>query len=123
MSAEKTVPDSSNKVDNLTATAITTTTTAAKDESTTNPSGPSKSVPRPPYSALKPRQRRVFLGIVATAGFFGPLAAGIYLPALPTLQVAFHTSATAINATVSVFMAVLAVGVSFLSALLLPSIP
>ena len=64
-----------------------------------------------PYSALSPGRRRLILYIVTAAGFFGPLAGNIYLPALPTLQTAFHTSATTINATVSVFMGVLGVAV------------
>lgn len=75
------------------------------------PQGPGQPAPRPPYSALYPAKRRLILGIVTLAGFFGPLAAGIYLPALPVLQRSFHTSATVINATVSVFMGVLAVAV------------
>lgn len=66
---------------------------------------------KPPYSALSSGHRRLILGIVTAAGFLGPLAGGIYLPALPTLQQAFGTSTTAINATVSVFMGVLAVAV------------
>lgn len=66
---------------------------------------------KPTYSAFSTGRRRFILGIVTAAGFFGPLAGGIYLPALPTLQQAFGTSATAINATVSVFMGVLAVAV------------
>ena len=70
-------------------------------------------VAKPPYSAFGPGQKRLVLGIVTAAGFFGPLAGGIYLPALPTLQRAFNTSATVINATVSVFMGVLAVAVRF----------
>ena len=70
-----------------------------------------KPVGKPPYSALSRGRRRFILGIVTAAGFFGPLAGGIYLPALPALRHAFHTSATAINATVSVFMGVLAVAV------------
>ena len=68
---------------------------------------------KPAYSALSPGRRRFILWIVTAAGFFGPLAGGIYLPALPTLQRAFHTSATAINATVSVFMGVLAIAPLF----------
>jgi hypothetical protein len=68
--------------------------------------------PRPPYTAFSLGRRRFILGIVTAAGFFGPLAGGIYLPALPTLEKAFNTSATTINATVSVFMGVLAVAVS-----------
>ena len=66
---------------------------------------------KPPYSAFSSGRQRLVLGIVTAAGFFGPLAGGIYLPALPTLQHAFSTSTTAINATVSVFMGVLAVAV------------
>ena len=77
--------------------------------STNPPKGPPAF--KPIYSALSAGRRRFILWIVTAAGFFGPLAGGIYLPALPTLQDAFHTSATAINATVSVFMGVLAVAV------------
>lgn len=74
--------------------------------------GKPQSGSRPPYSAFSPGRRRLILGIVTAAGFFGPLAGGIYLPALPTLQRTFNTSVTVINATVSVFMGVLAIAVS-----------
>jgi hypothetical protein len=70
------------------------------------PGGPGR-----PYSVFSTSRRRLTLTIVTSAGFFGPLAAGIYLPALPILQREFHTSTTTINATVSVFMVVLAVAV------------
>lgn len=73
------------------------------------------------YSAFGPGRGRSGIGIVTAAGFFGPLAGGIYLPALPTLQRALGTSATAMNATVSVFMGVLAVAVC--SKYLAPSRP
>lgn len=66
----------------------------------------------PPYSAFPPWRRRFILSIVTIAGFFGPLAGGIYLPALPVLQNEFHASATAINITVSVFMLTFAFAVS-----------
>lgn len=115
MKLENINPDWSNKTNASDPTKLTVTTAATAKETATSLREPSKPIARPPYSALRPHQRRLFLGIVATAGFFGPLAAGIYLPAIPTLQAAFHTSATAINATVSVFMAVLAVGVSYIS--------
>ncbi|KAF2201236.1 MFS general substrate transporter [Delitschia confertaspora ATCC 74209] len=77
--------------------------------------GPPKGPPRSgaAYSAFSPARRRLTLTIVTIAGFFGPLAAGVYLPALPILQNDFGTSATTINATVSVFMAVLAVAPLF----------
>lgn len=79
--------------------------------------GSGEAIAKPSYSAFSPGRRRFILGIVTAAGFFGPLAGGIYLPALPTLQRAFHTSATAINATVSIFMGVLAVAVGDFPAL------
>ena len=67
----------------------------------------------PPYSAFSPQRRRLILGIVTAAGFFGPLSGAIYLPALPLFESIFSASATAINATVSLYMAVFAVAVSF----------
>lgn len=87
------------------------TSSIQREKRALSPQGPGQSAPRPPYSALYPAKRRFILSIVTVAGFFGPLAAGIYLPALPVLQRSFHTSATVINATVSVFMGVLAVAV------------
>lgn len=61
-----------------------------------------------PYSGFSLARRRVIIGLVSTAGFFGPLAGGIYLPALPVLQNEFGVDGIAINATVAVFMAVCA---------------
>jgi hypothetical protein len=70
-----------------------------------------KPVPEP-YSAFSPPRRRLILGLVTTAGFFGPLAGTIYLPALTNLSEAFGVGITEINVTVTVFMAVLTFGVS-----------
>jgi MFS family permease len=67
----------------------------------------------PEYSAFSPCRRRFILIVITVAGFFGPLAGGIYLPALPVLEREFHASATAINITVSVFMLTFAFGVSY----------
>jgi hypothetical protein len=67
-----------------------------------------------PYSALTPSRRRTILALVTVAGFFGPLAGNIYLPALPTLATDFGVGITEINVTVTVFMAVFAVGVSLI---------
>ena len=69
-----------------------------------------------PYSGFSPARRRFIIGIVSTAGFLGPLAGGIYLPALPVLEQEFGVSNAAINATVSVFMAVCAFAGLFWSA-------
>lgn len=66
----------------------------------------------PPYSGFSPGRRRFILAVTTIAGFLGPLAGGIYLPALPVLKDDFKVSGTAINASVSVFMAMFAVGVS-----------
>ena len=66
-----------------------------------------------PYTAFPPWRQGIILGLVTAAGFLGPLAGGIYLPALPVLEQEFGTSPTAINATVSVFMVVFAIGVCF----------
>jgi MFS family permease len=51
---------------------------------------------------------------VTVAGFFGPLAGNIYLPALPVLQRVFGVGETAMNATVSSFMFVFAFAVRLL---------
>ncbi|GAB1321088.1 Dityrosine transporter 1 [Madurella fahalii] len=71
--------------------------------------------PPPVYSAFSPWKRRFILIVITIAGFFGPLAGGIYLPALPVLEREFQASATAINATVSVFMLTFAFGPLFWS--------
>lgn len=75
--------------------------------------GNEKSNVAPPlYSEFSNGRRRLVLAIVAVAGFLGPLAAGVYLPALPILMKDFDTSESTINATVSVYMITLAVAVS-----------
>ena len=103
------------------ATAVTSNAKPPTEDSQAKDSNPTGHVtskpgpasgPMPQYTAFSLGRQRFILGIVTAAGFFGPLAGGIYLPALPTLQEAFNASATAINATVSVFMGVLAVAVS-----------
>ncbi|KAH6612192.1 major facilitator superfamily domain-containing protein [Chaetomium sp. MPI-SDFR-AT-0129] len=71
--------------------------------------------PPPAYSAFSPWRRRFILSVITVAGFFGPLAGGIYLPALPVLEQEFNATATAINVTVSVFMLTFAFGPLFWS--------
>jgi hypothetical protein len=48
---------------------------------------------------------------LSTAGFFGPLTGAIYLPSLVLFEDIFKVSATAINATVSMYMVVFAIAV------------
>lgn len=67
--------------------------------------------PPPPYSAFSLNRRRFMLGVVTAAGFFGPLTGAIYLPSLVLFEGIFKVSATAINATVSVYMVVFAIAV------------
>ncbi|CCC68285.1 hypothetical protein NCAS_0B02010 [Naumovozyma castellii] len=66
-----------------------------------------------PYTLFSTGQIYVIMFIITFIGFLGPLSGNIYIPALPTLQKDFNVSSTVINATVSVFMAVFAVGPLF----------
>ncbi|KAE8422317.1 major facilitator superfamily domain-containing protein [Aspergillus pseudocaelatus] len=83
---------------------------------TTPEKSPASAVTQPPPYTAFSRPKRVFiLAVVTVAGFLGPLAGNIYLPALPVLENEFQVSAAAINATVSVFMAVFGFGPLFWS--------
>ncbi|SCU87960.1 LAFA_0E09868g1_1 [Lachancea sp. 'fantastica'] len=65
------------------------------------------------YTSFSSLQKFIIFAVIVYIGFLGPLSGNIYIPALPILQTIFNLSATAINATVSVFMAVFAVGPLF----------
>ncbi|KAF2138217.1 uncharacterized protein K452DRAFT_338843 [Aplosporella prunicola CBS 121167] len=65
--------------------------------------------PQTPYSAFPPARRRLILLIVTAAGFFGPLSGAVYLPSLVVFQDVFDASAAAVNASITVYMAVFAV--------------
>lgn len=56
-----------------------------QDSKTSSSSQLQDEKPKPPYCALSPHRRRFILGVVTVAGFFGPFAGNIYLPALPVL--------------------------------------
>lgn len=66
-----------------------------------------------PYTCFTNRQVIMIFAIVIYIGFLGPMAGNIYIPALPLLQREFSVNDTAINSTVSVFMAVFSVGPLF----------
>ncbi|CAI1924710.1 hypothetical protein SEUBUCD646_0D03870 [Saccharomyces eubayanus] len=70
-----------------------------------------------PYTCFTKDRRLVIFGIIIFIGFLGPMSGNIYIPALPLLQREFDVSATTINATVSIFMAVFSVGPLFWGAL------
>lgn len=76
-----------------------------------DPVAVSESVPK--YTAFTPNRVKFILFLVTIAGFLGPVSGNIYIPILPQLQAAFKVSATTINATVSVFMAVFALAPLF----------
>ncbi|EQK99451.1 MFS transporter [Ophiocordyceps sinensis CO18] len=87
-----------------TAAAAAAATTAAAATSRDFERGRPDAPTPPVYCALTPARRRFVLGVVTVAGLFGPLAGAIYLPSLPVLEREFGVGATALNATVSVFM-------------------
>lgn len=66
-----------------------------------------------PYSCFTKRQKFTIFFIIMFIGFLGPMSGNIYIPALPLLQKEFKTTTTVINATVSVFMGVFAIGPLF----------
>ncbi|KAK7514519.1 major facilitator superfamily domain-containing protein [Phyllosticta citriasiana] len=84
---------------------------AVRVEQGTPTSTPEKTLeqPSPPYSAFPQSTRRLILFAVTCAGFFGPLAGAVYLPAIPLFSSIFHTEDDVISATVSVYMAIFAV--------------
>jgi len=58
----------------------------------------------PPWSVFTLQQKRFIVLMVAMAGFFSPLTANIYFPALNTLATDFHVSSSVINLTLTSYM-------------------
>lgn len=58
----------------------------------------------PPFSVFTLQQKRFIVLMVAMAGFFSPLSANIYFPALNTLATDFHVSSAIINLTLTSYM-------------------
>ncbi|KXL43065.1 hypothetical protein M433DRAFT_157259 [Acidomyces richmondensis BFW] len=58
----------------------------------------------PPWSVFTIRQKRFIVLMVALAGFFSPLSANIYFPALNTLSSYFKVSSGIINLTLTSYM-------------------
>ncbi|EFQ94263.1 hypothetical protein CFE70_007515 [Pyrenophora teres f. teres 0-1] len=57
-----------------------------------------------PYSIYTSKEKWLIVAMVALAGFYSPLPANIYFPAIPTLARAFHQSLDDINQTVTVYL-------------------
>ncbi|MCJ1314798.1 hypothetical protein MMC15_000110 [Xylographa vitiligo] len=62
------------------------------------------STPRPPYSVFSKRQKQYIVFMASWAGFFSPLSANIYFPALNTLAAELHVSSATINLTLTSYM-------------------
>ncbi|KAF2792170.1 MFS general substrate transporter [Melanomma pulvis-pyrius CBS 109.77] len=58
----------------------------------------------PPYSIFSKRQKAFIVFLTAWAGFFSPLSANIYFPALTTLTREFNVSSTLMNLTLTSYM-------------------
>ncbi|KAI7341077.1 MFS general substrate transporter [Hortaea werneckii] len=58
----------------------------------------------PPFSIFTIQQKRFIVFMVAMAGFFSPLSANIYFPALNTLARDFNVSSGVINLTLTSYM-------------------
>ncbi|KAI0474909.1 major facilitator superfamily domain-containing protein [Xylariaceae sp. FL0804] len=60
--------------------------------------------PPEPYSIYSKNEKWLIVCIVAVAGFYSPLPATIYFPAIPMMSKAFSVSSEAINQTVTAYM-------------------
>jgi hypothetical protein len=58
----------------------------------------------PIHSAFSSRKRKFIVFMAAFAGFFSPLSANIYFPALNTLSHELHVSSSTINLTITCYM-------------------
>ena len=74
-------------------------TTNANTEPQSDPPPPST-----PYTTFTPRERRALTLLLGLATITSPLTATIYFPLLPLLRDHFHTSAQAINLTLTVYV-------------------
>lgn len=57
-----------------------------------------------PYSVYTKREKWFIVAMVAVAGFYSPLPANIYLPAIPTLSVKFGVTTEVVNQSVTAFV-------------------
>lgn len=58
----------------------------------------------PPYSIFSKREKQFIVILAAWGGFFSPLSASIYIPALTTLARDFKVSDTLMNLTLTSYM-------------------
>lgn len=58
----------------------------------------------PPYSVFSKRKKQLIVLLAAWGGFFSPLSANIYFPALTSLTRDFNVSSTLMNLTLTSYM-------------------
>ncbi|KAI9677257.1 MAG: hypothetical protein M1822_008206 [Bathelium mastoideum] len=85
--------------------------TSANAEKNQVPSRPSESSPveeqrvvEAPHTFFTLWEKRLIVFAASAAGFFSPISANIYFPALNSLRQDYHTTSTIINLTVTVYM-------------------
>ncbi|EMD59911.1 hypothetical protein GGP41_008963 [Bipolaris sorokiniana] len=66
--------------------------------------GPVEGEVEVPYSIYTSKEKWIIVGMVALAGFYSPLPANIYFPAIPTLARAFGKTVDDLNQTVTVYL-------------------
>ncbi|KAI4958839.1 hypothetical protein J4E86_004447 [Alternaria arbusti] len=74
------------------------------DEAAVAPELPVEGEVEVPYSIYTSKEKWLIVAMVALAGFYSPLPANIYFPAIPTLARAFNQTSEAINQTVTVYL-------------------
>ncbi|KAL1796053.1 hypothetical protein ACET3X_006277 [Alternaria dauci] len=74
------------------------------DEAAIAPELPVEGEVEVPYSIYTSKEKWLIVAMVALAGFYSPLPANIYFPAIPTLARAFGKSIEDINQTVTVYL-------------------
>ncbi|KAH0838000.1 major facilitator superfamily domain-containing protein [Lanmaoa asiatica] len=83
------------------------TVTSLKDNRGLDPpkeSDASKQEAEKPYSIYTLSEKWFIVSMASLAALFSPLTANIYLPAIPTIAIAFNKSTELINLTVTVYM-------------------
>ncbi|KAH7355945.1 major facilitator superfamily domain-containing protein [Pyrenochaeta sp. MPI-SDFR-AT-0127] len=74
------------------------------EEAILSPEPPENSQLEEPYSIYTTKEKWLIVAMVAMAGFYSPLPANIYFPAIPTLARVFDKSTDAINQTVTIYL-------------------
>lgn len=97
--------DNDQREEDVTLTDHEEDTREAREGEAASSSTPSGSEPdSKPYSIYTSREKWIIVAIVSIGGFFSPLTANIYFPAIPTIATAFNKSISLINLSVTIYM-------------------